>query len=48
LVVVAALILNGVAGISFGYLYRRHGLESAMVAHFSADVVIWVLGAGVL
>jgi hypothetical protein len=48
LVVVAALVLNGIAGIAFGYLYRRHGLESAMVAHFTADFVIYVAGASLL
>lgn len=48
LVVIAALVLNGIAGIAFGYLYRRHGLESAMVAHFTADFVIWVAGASLL
>jgi membrane protease YdiL (CAAX protease family) len=44
LVVVAALLLNGVAGIAFGYLYRRDGLEAAMIAHFICDLVIWVVG----
>jgi len=44
LVVVAAIILNGIAGIAFGYLYRRNGLESAMVAHLTADFVLYVLG----
>jgi membrane protease YdiL (CAAX protease family) len=44
LVVIAALLLNGIAGIAFGYLYRRRGLETAMIAHFTADFVIWVLG----
>ena len=44
LVVVAALLLNGVAGIAFGYLYRRDGLEAAMIAHFTCDLVIWVVG----
>lgn len=44
LVVVAALLLNGVAGVAFGYLYRKYGLESAMTAHFAADVFIWVVG----
>ncbi len=44
LVVVAALILNGIAGIAFGYLYRRNGLESAIVAHFTADFMLYVLG----
>lgn len=44
LVVVAALVLNGVAGIAFGYLYRTRGLEAAMIAHFTGDFVIYVLG----
>ncbi|HEV7683941.1 MAG TPA: CPBP family glutamic-type intramembrane protease [Pyrinomonadaceae bacterium] len=44
LVVVAALLLNGVAGIAFGYLYRRDGLEAAMIAHFTCDLAIWVVG----
>lgn len=44
LVVTAALMLNGIAGIAFGYLYRKHGLEAAMIAHFTADFVIYVLG----
>jgi len=43
-VVVLALLLNGVAGISFGYLYRKRGLESAIVAHFWADFVVYVMG----
>ena len=44
LVVVAALTLNGIAAIAFGLLYRRLGLESAMVAHFTADFVLYVIG----
>lgn len=48
LVVVAALTLNGIAAIAFGLLYRRLGLESAMVAHFTADVVLWVIGVSFL
>ena len=48
LVVVAALLLNGIAGIAFGYLYLKRGLESAMIAHFCADFVIWVLGVAFL
>jgi membrane protease YdiL (CAAX protease family) len=46
IVVVAALLLNGIAGIAFGYLFRTRGLEAAMIAHFTADFVIWVVGAG--
>jgi hypothetical protein len=48
LVVVAALLLNGIAGIVFGYLYRWLGLEAAMIAHFTADFVIYVAGASLL
>jgi membrane protease YdiL (CAAX protease family) len=48
LVVVAAIVFNGIAGIAFGVLYRRRGLESAIVAHFTADFVIYVLGAALL
>lgn len=48
LVVVAALALNGIAAVSFGYLYRKRGLEAAMVAHFTADFVIYVAGASLL
>ena len=48
IVVVAALLLNGIAGIAFGYLFRTRGLEAAMIAHFTADFVIYVVGAGFL
>ena len=48
LVVGAALLLNGIAAIVFGLLYRRLGLESAMVAHFTADFVLYVVGASFL
>ena len=43
-VVVLALALNGIAAIPFGYLYWKRGLESAMIAHFCADFVIYVVG----
>jgi len=42
-VVGRAIILNGIAGVGFGYLYWKKGLESAMLAHFSADIVLHVL-----
>jgi hypothetical protein len=34
--------LNALCGIAFGWLFWRHGLEHAMAAHFSADVVLHV------
>jgi membrane protease YdiL (CAAX protease family) len=42
LVVTRAIALNGLAGVAFGYLYWKRGLESAMVAHFSADIILHV------
>ncbi len=48
LVVFVAILFNGIAGVAFGYLYRRRGLEAAMVAHFTADFVIYVVGASFL
>lgn len=42
-VVIRAIVLNGVAGVGFGYLYWKKGLESAMLSHFSADIVLHVL-----
>jgi len=43
LVVVRAVVLNGIGGVVFGYLYWKRGLEAAMLAHFSADIVLHVL-----
>jgi membrane protease YdiL (CAAX protease family) len=48
LVVAAALTLNGIAAVVFGVLYRKRGLEAAMIAHFAADFVIYVLGPAFL
>jgi hypothetical protein len=42
-VVARAIVLNGLAGIGFGWLYWKRGLESAMLSHFSADIVLHVL-----
>ncbi|MFQ5342456.1 MAG: CPBP family intramembrane glutamic endopeptidase [Anaerolineae bacterium] len=48
LVVTRAVVLNGLAGVVFGWLYWRRGLLAAMVAHFSADIVLHVLAPLVL
>jgi membrane protease YdiL (CAAX protease family) len=37
------LLGNGIAGVVFGWLFRRRGLEAAMVAHGAADV--WLQAA---
>ena len=41
--VLRAILLNGSAGLVFGWLFWRQGLIAAMLAHFAADVVIYVL-----
>lgn len=43
LVVARAVVLNGLIGVVCGWLYWKRGLESAMVAHFSADIVLHVV-----
>lgn len=48
LLVARALLLNGLAGIAFGYLYWRHGLEAAMAGHISAHLVLQVPGVMLL
>jgi membrane protease YdiL (CAAX protease family) len=40
IVVIRAIVLNGAGGIIFGWLYWKKGLESAMIAHFSADIIL--------
>ncbi len=45
LIVVRAIVLNGLVGVICGYLYFTRGLESAMLSHFSADLVLHVLFA---
>lgn len=43
MVVARTVVLNGVLGIVLGWLYWKRGLESAIIAHFSADIVLHVL-----
>ena len=40
--VVRIMILNGVGGIIFGWLFWRKGLETAMLAHIVADFFLYV------
>jgi membrane protease YdiL (CAAX protease family) len=42
-VIVRAVLLNGIGGVIFGWLFFRKGLESAMISHFSLDIVLHVL-----
>jgi hypothetical protein len=43
MVIIRAVALNGVAGITFGYLYWAFGLVAAMLAHFTTDIVLHVV-----
>ncbi len=43
LVITRTLTLNALAGIVFGWLYWKRGLESAILAHFCSDIVVAVI-----
>lgn len=43
LVIGLALVLNGLVGIATGWLYWSRGLGSAMLAHFSGDILLHVI-----
>jgi membrane protease YdiL (CAAX protease family) len=40
LILVRAVVLNGIGGVVFGWLYWKKGLEAAIIAHFSADIFL--------
>jgi hypothetical protein len=44
LVVTRAVLLNGIVGLGCGFLFMIYGLEAAIIAHFSADIVIHLIG----
>ncbi|WP_049971465.1 CPBP family intramembrane glutamic endopeptidase [Haladaptatus cibarius] len=43
IVVVRTVLLNGIAGVGFGWLYWRQSLETAMVGHASFHVVLVIV-----
>ena len=43
LFITRTVFLNAIGGVVFGWLYMKNGLESAMIAHFSGDIVVHVL-----
>jgi len=43
IVVFRTVVLNALAGLAFGWVYWKRGLEMAVLAHFSADIVLHVL-----
>jgi hypothetical protein len=40
LIIIRAIVLNGIGGIIFGWLFWKKGLESAMIAHFTTDIFL--------
>lgn len=43
IIVARVVILNGIAGIAFGWLYWKRGLEASIIAHFSTDIMLHVV-----
>lgn len=43
-IVVAALLLNGIASFAFTHIYWKRGIEASMLAHFVTDVMLFVIG----
>jgi CAAX prenyl protease-like protein len=43
LVITYTVVLNAIGGLAFGWLFWTFGLESAMLAHFFADVIMYTL-----
>ena len=43
LVILRAIVLNGLIGIACGWLYWKRGFETAVISHFSADLILHVL-----
>ncbi|WP_422877877.1 hypothetical protein [Ktedonosporobacter rubrisoli] len=44
ILIVRAILLNGIVGVAFGYLFWQYGLEAAMLVHFTADIVLHIIG----
>jgi hypothetical protein len=44
MVLVAIFSMNGAGSLLFGYLCWKHGLEAAMLAHFSTDLMLHIVG----
>ena len=46
LILLRCFLLNGAAGVAFGLLYRKYGIQYAMIAHAGAHIVwklIWII-----
>lgn len=47
-VLVRAVLLNGIYGTVFGYLYWKRGLESSMISHLTSDLLVHVILPAIL
>jgi len=47
-VIIRALILNGIGGVVYGWLYWKKGFEAAMISHFSSDITLQIIVPAVL
>jgi len=46
MILLRCFLLNGAAGVAFGFLYRKYGIQYAMLAHAGAHIVwkiIWII-----
>ncbi|MBQ3371959.1 MAG: CPBP family intramembrane metalloprotease [Oscillospiraceae bacterium] len=46
MILLRCFLLNGVGGLAFGYLYRKHAIQYSMMAHAGAHIVwkiIWII-----
>ena len=46
MIVLRCFLLNGGFGVLFGYMYRKHGIHCAMIAHIGVHIVsklIWMI-----
>jgi hypothetical protein len=46
--IISTLTTNGIGGIVLGVLYWSRGLESAVIAHFSADITLHLIVPSIL
>ena len=45
-IVARVILLNAAAGVVYGVIFWRWGIEHAMVCHFFTDIVLHVIFAG--
>jgi membrane protease YdiL (CAAX protease family) len=43
IIITRAIVLNGIGGLIFGWLYWKKGFEFAIISHFSTDVVLHII-----